>query len=607
VRLGDSIPDDPDFLEWAEIAILAAGDKRIFPGNTSSYWYDSDSFFELMNAAGLRTVRDVMQDFDGCSRFASSIATDFIGRAAASLTRDETDKLLTRARSQCQPSRPERLTLLRDTLSGSYAYKRDKLVIEPGRGLIAAELPYTVEAWCNVSADGQDHITILVNRTPVTNVTEIRRQHGNKTEVAIFGCQLSHGFKVGRKPVELVLNVQIPHMPITSNGKEPNLRLIVSNIHHVICLAAKRCQRANPTAKKEFQNRLILDNLARAIGHASGQGKYRFSLRQLFYAVRPYVIEAIGAEPGYDWFSKVIATYETEQGHDIHGLYRDDRGVLYHPHLRAEMPLGTLAVESYKRPPWTFNKVLYCEKEGFFTILRDANWPELNDCALLTSKGQATKAAKDLIDLMGETTEPLYFFCAHDADAYGTTIFQALQDATRSRPGRKVKIINLGLEPAEAVRMGLPVENVQPEKNGKRKPVANYVGARWSEWLQRKRAELNAMTTPQFIAWLTRKLRFHCKRFGIPFKVIPPTEVIAAFLAEILRSKAADALREQILREAGFEARTNAAVAELGPSVRKVEKDLSTRVEAFLSKNPADWWRTPIEQLTEQLVGKGHF
>jgi hypothetical protein len=70
---------------------------------------------------------------------------------------------------------------------------------------------------------------------------------------------------------------------------------------------------------------------------------------------------------------------------------------------------------------------------------------------------------------------------------------------------RKIEIINLGLEPWEAIEMGLEVEEV--ERGDKRKPVADYVleredlapdGYTWEEWLQTHRVELNAMTTPQF-------------------------------------------------------------------------------------------------------------
>src|SRR5262249_61338012 len=71
------------------------------------------------------------------------------------------------------------------------------------------------------------------------------------------------------------------------------------------------------------------------------------------------------------------------------------------------------------------------------------------------------------------------------------TIYETFQEATRARGARKIKIINLGLEPWEAIEMGLEVEEI--ERSKKRRPVANYVlerddlapdGKPWEDWLQ---------------------------------------------------------------------------------------------------------------------------
>ena len=212
----------------------------------------------------------------------------------------------------------------------------------------------------------------------------------------------------------------------------------------------------------------MLAHLDAAIAKASGHGAYRFSPRQVFYVIRPIVREAVGAELQWGNFETIIGDHELEQG-EIAGMYRDPRGTLYHPHRKDSIPLGTLQVERYRRPEWTFNKILFIEKEGFFEALKEAAWPERHDCALLTSKGQPTRAARDLLDLLGETGEEILFFAVHDADAAGTLIYQSLQEATRARPGRKVRVINLGLEPEEALAMGLEVEDV----DGGRAPQAD--------------------------------------------------------------------------------------------------------------------------------------
>ena len=258
----------------------------------------------------------------------------------------------------------------------------------------------------------------------------------------------------------------------------------------------------------------MLAHLEAAIAKASGHGAYRFSPRQVFYVIRPLVREAVGAELQWGNFETIIGDYELEQG-EIAGMYRDPRGTLYHPHRQDSIPLGTLQVERYQRPEWTFNKILFIEKEGFFEALKEAAWPERHDCALLTSKGQPTRAARDLLDLLGETGEEILFFAVHDADAAGTLIYQSLQEATRARPGRKVRVVNLGLEPEEALAMELEVEDV--EAGERRKPIASYVPADWQDWLRHHRVELNAMTTPQFIAWLDAKMA----AFGNG-KLVPP-------------------------------------------------------------------------------------
>jgi len=58
------------------------------------------------------------------------------------------------------------------------------------------------------------------------------------------------------------------------------------------------------------------------------------------------------------------------------------------------------------------------------------------------------------------------------------------------------KIVNLGLEPWQALEMGLIVEPFPPGK--KRRPIGQYVlrdDEDWEEWLQCNRVELNAMTS----------------------------------------------------------------------------------------------------------------
>src|SRR5262249_42678533 len=123
----------------------------------------------------------------------------------------------------------------------------------------------------------------------------------------------------------------------------------------------------------------------------------------------------------------------------------EPRGTIFHPHRDEDIALGTLAVEEYARPSWTFNKLVYVEKEGFSEALKADGWPERHDCALMSSKGFTTRAARDLVDKLAAHNEPVTIFCVHDADAYGTMIYQTFQEETKARGARKVQIANIGL------------------------------------------------------------------------------------------------------------------------------------------------------------------
>ena len=431
--------------------------------------------------------------------------TAFKGRACSSLSRAEAIALLEAAQRQARPVSPQRLGHVGEVEGWPPFHARGEGTFRCGGiGGPRATIPFVVEAWASAERDAYGNsCSVLVNRTPITGTVSLSRW---QRDLTLNGCGLSTTLRAapGRSGIDLRVNIITPYMPITSDGKAPNLSCCSQVIREVAGKAVRRALRAEPPEprSKRSQKEVVLAHLDAAIAKASGDGAYRFSPRQVFYVIRPLVREAVGAELQWGNFETIIGDHELEQG-EIAGMYRDPRGTLYHPHRRDSIPLGTLQVERYQRPEWTFNKILFIEKEGFFEALKEAAWPERHDCALLTSKGQPTRAARDLLDLLGETGEEILFFAVHDADAAGTLIYQSLQEATRARPGRKVRVINLGLEPEEALAMELEVEDV--DAGERRKPIASYVPDDWQDWLRHHRVELNAMTTPQFIALAGRQ------------------------------------------------------------------------------------------------------
>jgi hypothetical protein len=583
LTLGPALACGPEDLVWGKRAIALAGYGTSYEGQSSPYWYSDEAFWKLLRSTPALTVRALVARLEGCGgKKASDIAAGFINRDAAMLNRAEASSLLATARECCRPVNPARLGAV-GPLGNFAGYK-------PLRGVhtlrlqdegCAAEVPFAVEAWAARSA--KPRIEVCINRTPVTADARVFRDPDRKTDYYLYGCNVNASFSVGRgKDFRFLVNVQAPVFQHTTDGKEPDLGPVADTLLKALRIAAK--QAGGGAARGMCQKAIVRENLDDAIAKASGGGKYRYSLRQLFYAIRPVLLDQLGREPRYGTFAGIITELEAERGRDLPRMYRDTRGTLYHPHSREWIPVGTLSMEKYRRPEWTFNKILYCEKEGLFPALTDDRWPERHDCALLTSKGYATRAARDALDLLGETDEPLTFFCIHDADGPGTVIFQSLVSGTAARAERKVKVVNLGLEPAEARRMGLAVETVHRDK--KRKvPVADYVSDADRKWLQNNRVELNAMTTPEFIDWLERGIADYHEN------LVPPDAVLRDRLQADVRGLVKSQLTEQILRDAGLESRIDEAVARLAEPLALRGAGLNGEVCRALADLPdRSWW-----------------
>jgi hypothetical protein len=405
---------------------------------------------------------------------------------------------------------------------------------------------------------------------------------------------------VGTDPVTLIVNITTPYAPCLSFGKERDLSEIVrsevaaATVKKAVnmAVASAKGEKAPRGERPVSQKVFLFARFAEAAKIAGGDGKYEFSQRQLFYVMRPEFIEYYGKEPKWGTYTNILTQYENERG-NISGLYRDNRGSLYVPHGGGVIPIGTQSVAEFKRPEWKFHKILYCEKEGFFPTLRAAKWPEKWDCALLTSKGYASRAAKDLIDMMEDDGEPIMCFCIHDADADGTMIFQSLVEKTASRGKRKVEIINLGLDPEEAVNMGLPSESV--EKKNRKKKVASYIPSEWRSWFRDNRIELNAMTTPQFLSWLDAKM----EQFE-PKKLIPPLDAIREKFKDQLLTDIGEAIEKKILKEAKADEQTTAAFNEALEGVD--ENTWEPEIVKALEEAPTLEWRDPVEALTGNLA-----
>lgn len=628
IKFGESLPRSRDDWRWARAA-AAFEFATVYEGKSSPHWYDSDSFYELLMASGQMPIAKLIGEFEGFAP-GGKLYAEAVDRLqgisaeqtqkAESLSREQSDALLDYLRGLSKEIPPEKIGRMQKDAGRGLPYARETGFIEvaPGRGRHKARLPYVVEARA-IAKDDQgedDTIMALVNGTPVAGYLTVERSGRGK--IAVFGCGLRNYVEgVSSRKFTVFLNVTIPYMPITTDGKEPDFRRFLEPVQKVLSKSTKKLKTLASRGRQ--QTDILGRYLPQAIEKASGDGALRFSLRQLFYALRPYVLEqAENKELDYTYFSAWVGKYEAEHG-EIPGMYRDPRGTLIHPHTRETIPIGTIAVEEYKRPEWTFNKILYCEKEGLFQILLQSGFPERYDCALLSSKGFASRAVRDLIDLLGDHGEEIHVFCIHDADGPGTAIYESLVEGTTARAARRVKVHNLGLEPWEAVAMGLQVETFERRKQ--RTVVAKYVGNHekdydlkfapgaeldrdmwgesWVDWLQTRRVELNAMTSPQFLGWLEGKFEEIAAK-----KVVPPARILEKRLREITEEKLRQRVASDILASAGFDGLIQERMKTMDREGMFGDgEQIAETVISDLENSPEKQWITAVDRVADQLVG----
>jgi hypothetical protein len=556
-----------------------------YKGKTNFHWYSVDNLHELFSAAKDLSVRQLVAQFDGATGpNAGIIAGDFLNREASSLTVDEIERLLSKGQAETKNINPTRLGYIGEREGFTSYYKKPCFL---------GTIPMVIEIWGRPSS--HDSAKFYFNHSSMPGDIWVNRE---KKKLMIVCNEV--GMPViltSTTPLSLEVNITTPFIHSTNESKMPDLFRYITCLSDGIIKVQKQIERRTPkpvaAAKKPDIKEVVFNRLDDAIAHASGNGKFRYSLRQLFYAVRPYVEEETGAELTYEYFTQLIT--EKEDGCDLPGIYRDSRGSAYHPHLRQEIPLGTIEVERYERPDYYFNKVLFIEKEGVISILKEAGWPERWDCALMSSKGYGSRAARDLIDKIAETSEPVQVFCAHDCDASGTMIYQTLCEATKARPERKIEIFNLGLDVVEAQGMGLQVEKLKD--GNKPKPVADYVGSADEDWFSHYRIELNAMTTPQLIEWLDGKMT----RYADQFKVVPPEPVVMKELEDEVKQRLRSKLEAEAWKAFGGERKLQATLKAALDS-QDSSKTINSVTQFVHQIDRSAPWRDAVNYLAASIV-----
>ncbi len=373
---------------------------------------------------------------------------------------------------------------------------------------------------------------------------------------------------------------------------------------------AKRARKPSPRTyyyapePKVSQKEIVFSVLGRAIRNAGSL----FSARDLYYATRPlaYAHREWDAdkELKYDYFSQTLLVEYQEWHGPIDGLWRDPRGSLHEPHTGKSVALGTREVLAYEFPKYTFDKILYVEKEGEWPKLQAARLAERYDMAIASAKGYPVEAVRELFS-RAEGGE-YQLFCFHDADLDGYNIARVMREATRRMPGYSVEVVDLGLTVEDALEKGIDPEPFSRKKDISRallrtlSDVAReylYRPNRYRGGLTGERFELNAiLPDTSRIEYIERKLEEN----GVRGKVIPPDDALGG-LAEGMYREEHDAMIDAMVKEMFLEE----LKGELAEEFKEhFELDASTVRESIEKKFEGDRalsWRDALKSRFAEL------
>jgi hypothetical protein len=316
----------------------------------------------------------------------------------------------------------------------------------------------------------------------------------------------------------------------------------------------------------------------------SGNGRLPAKVRQIMYPARPLLQKAAGGQELDDkYFCKVLLPKFLAENPELTAnwdIVFDARGHFEEPHTGFNFGIGTVEVREYlaslhdpkliaaflksagvefRGPSGSFGALLFIEKEGFNKVLEAARIPERYDIAIMSTKGTSVTAARKLADeLCAKYDIPLLI--ARDFDKTGFSISGTLQrDTWRYTFKNTITVVELGLSLNDVVEMGLETEYQFHKKgdkevmmdnmreNGASETEIEFMFRDFDRLRSTRRVELNAMTSPQFIAFIERKL----KQAGIK-KIVPDKKELGDAYRSFVRGREAYWVRSaRISRRSG--------------------------------------------------------
>jgi hypothetical protein len=353
-----------------------------------------------------------------------------------------------------------------------------------------------------------------------------------------------------------------------------------------------------------------------AYAKVSGDGQYPANARQLMYAARPHIQKETGKPLADHYFTQVLLPNYLDEHPDLDwDVVYDSRGHFSEPHGGRVIGLGTIEVRDYLAelhnprilgadfsqakvetlgPSGSFGATAFIEKEGFDSMLDKAKIAERFDIGVMSTKGMSVTAARALADEMCHDHDiPLLIL--RDFDKSGFSIAGTLtRDTCRFEFQNNFTRIHLGLSLADVTAMGLEFEHQYHPKGKKASMIANlrekgateqeiaFLFADFDRLRSTRRVELNAMTSPQFIAFVERKLKEH----GVA-KIVPDSELLAQAFAGMERGRRLEQEAQQIIDNLDTEDLT-------------APKDLQRRVRKYLKRYPQERWTDAINAIVAE-------
>lgn len=440
--------------------------------------------------------------------------------------------------------------------------------------------------------------------------------------------------KIGaREPVVFALHLASPRVQYADRGKssivvdEPGGRMssLAADLETMTTAVTKKWTKQRKAEERDsgaraareymYSDRVYFTEVASkvippAYAKVSGDGELPAFTRQLYYVVRPEFKRLTGRDIEYEYFSQnLLPKYLERRDTANWKVTSDPRGALVEPHTEMRVPIGTLEVDDYLAGSWgrndgddlrlsfdyptrgpenRYQALLYIEKEGFNPLFRTVKLAERFDIAIMSCKGQSVIAARKVADeLCNDQGIPLLVL--HDLDKYGFSIFQSLtsvSDAAENAERVRYRFAN----DIHATDLGLRLEDVkewglEPERckftGGFDEGDKNITEAEKKFLRAGQRVELNAFTSPDFIAFVEKKLR----AAGIREKLVPDD---ATLLDAWRRAHATVELNEMV------------EAAQQRAAGLKLPRTLRATLRKALKTNPEKSWDTALYEIVKR-------